>query len=373
MAIRTFEIAGDRVWLGARGGVVADCDPEGEVAESLTKAAPLLAAVGADGPPSPGRGGRLGRGGSPAAPAPLPPPLRLPRPDPARGVFTTLLAVEGRPVELEAHLSRLVSSAAALGLAVAADARDSVLAACPAEGLAAMRVAIDETGMRVDSAPVTAERVLPQTGLTVAPVRLPGGLGAHKWVDRRLLETATAAAGAEPLLLDVDGEVLETARGNIWIVEGDTLLTPPTDGRILPGVTRSLIFELAPAAGLQARAARLSLSRLAAADEVVVTSAVRGVQAVACCASRRPRAAAGGRRARGGRPRALGASAAARDGLATSGPDAGARRRRTTRGTRGEVGLRTVRLGDHLPAPIAWAMRLPTVATHGPFGTRALA
>ena len=299
VAIRTFEIAGDRVWLGAGGGVVADSDPEDEVAESLTKAAPLLAAVGADGPPSPAGGDRLRRGGSSAAasalppplrrpgadpaPAPLPPPLRLPRPDPARGVFTTLLAVEGRPVELEAHLSRLASSAAALGLAVAADARRSALAACPAEGLAAVRVLIDETGMRVGSAPVTAERVLPQTGLTLAPVRLPGGLGAHKWVDRRLLETATAAAGAEPLLLDLDGEVLETARGSIWIVEGGTLLTPPADGRILPGVTRSLIFELAPAAGLQARAARLSLSRLAAADEVVVTSAVRGVQALTAC------------------------------------------------------------------------------------------
>jgi para-aminobenzoate synthetase/4-amino-4-deoxychorismate lyase len=276
VAIRTFEIAGDRVWLGAGGGVVADSDPEGEVAESLTKAAPLLAAVGAKGPPT--GGNRLGRGGSSAAPSALPPPLRLPRPDPARGVFTTLLAVDGRPVELEAHLSRLASSAAGLGLAVAADARDSVLAACPAEGLAAVRVAIEETALRLDTAPVTAERVLPETGLTVAPVRLPGGLGAHKWVDRRLLETATAAAGAEPLLLDLDGEVLETARGSIWIVEGDTLLTPPADGRILPGVTRALIFELAPAAGLRARAARLSLSRLTAADEVLVTSAVRGVQ-----------------------------------------------------------------------------------------------
>jgi para-aminobenzoate synthetase/4-amino-4-deoxychorismate lyase len=191
--------------------------------------------------------------------------------------------VEGRPVELEAHLSRLASSAAALGLALAPEARDSVLAASPAEGLAAVRVAIDATGMRVDTTPVTAERVLPQTGLTVAPVRLPGGLGAHKWVDRRLLETATAAAGAEPLLLDLDGEVLETARGNVWIVEGGTLLTPPADGRILAGVTRSLIFELAPAAGLRARAARVSLARLAGADEVLVTSAVRGVQALTAC------------------------------------------------------------------------------------------
>ncbi len=49
-----------------------------------------------------------------------------------------------------------------------------------------------------------------------------------------------------PLLVDADGTVLEAAWGNVWVLEGDALLTPPADGRILPGVTRSLLLELAP-------------------------------------------------------------------------------------------------------------------------------
>jgi para-aminobenzoate synthetase / 4-amino-4-deoxychorismate lyase len=46
VAIRTFEVAEGRVRLGAGGGIVADSEPDAEVAECLTKAAPLVAAVG---------------------------------------------------------------------------------------------------------------------------------------------------------------------------------------------------------------------------------------------------------------------------------------------------------------------------------------
>ena len=47
VAIRTFEFAAGRSWLGAGGGIVADSDPEAEYAECLIKATPLLTAIGA--------------------------------------------------------------------------------------------------------------------------------------------------------------------------------------------------------------------------------------------------------------------------------------------------------------------------------------
>jgi para-aminobenzoate synthetase/4-amino-4-deoxychorismate lyase len=98
---------------------------------------------------------------------------------------------------------------------------------------------------------------------------LPGGLGAHKWVDRDLV------AGSEPLIVDLSGEVLESGSGNVFIVEGDALVTPPTDGRILPGVTRA---ELIGSADVLIEA--IDLARLSAADEVFVTSSIRGRQLV---------------------------------------------------------------------------------------------
>jgi aminodeoxychorismate synthase component I len=46
VAIRTFEFCGDRVWLGAGGGIVADSRDDDEYSECLAKAAPLIRAVG---------------------------------------------------------------------------------------------------------------------------------------------------------------------------------------------------------------------------------------------------------------------------------------------------------------------------------------
>jgi para-aminobenzoate synthetase/4-amino-4-deoxychorismate lyase len=46
VAIRTLELAGGRLWLGAGGGIVADSDPHRELEEALTKARPIAAAVG---------------------------------------------------------------------------------------------------------------------------------------------------------------------------------------------------------------------------------------------------------------------------------------------------------------------------------------
>jgi para-aminobenzoate synthetase component 1 len=47
LTIRTFAIAAGRIHLWVGGGVVWDSDPVAEVEESLLKAAPLLAAIGA--------------------------------------------------------------------------------------------------------------------------------------------------------------------------------------------------------------------------------------------------------------------------------------------------------------------------------------
>ncbi len=47
LTIRTFAVAGGRIHLWVGGGIVWDSDPEEEIEESLVKARPLLAAIGA--------------------------------------------------------------------------------------------------------------------------------------------------------------------------------------------------------------------------------------------------------------------------------------------------------------------------------------
>ncbi len=66
--------------------------------------------------------------------------------------------------------------------------------------------------------------------------------------------------------------VLEAAIANVWIAEGDALLTPPTDGRILPGVTRAHLLAQTPSA----REESFDLDRMRRADQVLLSSSVAG-------------------------------------------------------------------------------------------------
>jgi para-aminobenzoate synthetase / 4-amino-4-deoxychorismate lyase len=209
--------------------------------------------------------------------------------DPERGVFETLLVVDGRPVELDAHLARLAGSLEALfGSALPKGAHRVALegagglergrlrlVAAPGEGDIDLSLSAED----LDPALAFPAR---EGSVKLRSLTVEGGFGAHKWVDRGLLERAEAAlpAAAAPLLLDTDGSVLETSRANVFAVRDGALLTPPLDGRIVPGVTRARVLDLARAAGRETREERLTVADLLAADEVFLTNSIRGVEPV---------------------------------------------------------------------------------------------
>jgi para-aminobenzoate synthetase / 4-amino-4-deoxychorismate lyase len=210
------------------------------------------------------------------------------RPDPQQGVFETLLVAGGRPVELEAHLERMAASLRALfGAAPVEQARDLVLERAAGLRLGRLRlgarprrngdVELETRGEEVEPAIVfpVAER-----GTALRSLAVPGGLGAHKWSDRSLIERAEARApaGSVALLLDGDGTVLEASRANVFAVRGGAIVTPPADGRILPGVARAAAVEVARAAGLDVREEAIALAELTAAEEVFLTGSVRGIE-----------------------------------------------------------------------------------------------
>jgi para-aminobenzoate synthetase/4-amino-4-deoxychorismate lyase len=179
-------------------------------------------------------------------------------------VFETLLVADGRPVALERHLERLARSVDALyGAELPPGLAAELTAAVEHAGRARLRVNARPTGagaaVAIDSElSELAARRLP---VQLIPRTLPGGVGGHKWIDRR------------------DGLVLETARANVFCVEPDgRLLTPPADGRILPGVTRDRVLELAPRLGLIVTVEPLTLRRLEHAEEVFVTGSLGGLE-----------------------------------------------------------------------------------------------
>jgi len=198
----------------------------------------------------------------------------------------------GRPLELDAHLERLDASLRALfGAGAPAEARELVLDHARGEDLARLRLTVaadDRSTLRAEVAvaPVDPSLVLPgwNRAVELAPLLVGGGIGRHKWADRRLLAGAEAElAPRVPLLVDQDGSVLEASRGNLFLVRDGVLVTPPTDGRILPGVTRWRVLQFAAALDIPLREEAIALERLADAAEVFVTGAVRGIEPVRGC------------------------------------------------------------------------------------------
>ncbi len=213
-------------------------------------------------------------------------------PEPARGVFSTLLVLDGHPRELDRHLARLRASLMALyGAELPAGLAEQADASARRHAVARLRVAVvpaadgDPLGVTVTATEIERALVLPgrERALTLRSVAVDGWRGEHKWIDRRALEALDAAvAPAGALLVDRAGAALETTRANLFAVGADGVLrTPPADGTILPGVCRGLVLELARELGLDAREERLPAADLALARELFTSGSVRGVEPVA--------------------------------------------------------------------------------------------
>jgi branched-chain amino acid aminotransferase len=201
------------------------------------------------------------------------------------GAYTTLRTYDGRRLlRLDAHFRRLEESAALSGQPALVDkdaaraALRAVLAAC----------AHPESRLRLTFAP-------PRLFVSVEPfVPLPASLyesgvactvlDVHRdnphAKDTRFIATADAAYGALPpgvhegLMAGADGALLEGLTSNFFAVAGGALRTE--EERVLQGVTRSLVLELA--AGLVPRGpGALRIDERGAASEAFVTSVSRGV------------------------------------------------------------------------------------------------
>jgi para-aminobenzoate synthetase / 4-amino-4-deoxychorismate lyase len=205
------------------------------------------------------------------------------RPNPALGVFETLLVVAGQPIDLDTHMGRLGASLGALGAALPDGTGDLVRERAAALPLGRVRLTVAPVGGNLACDVVTAaigpEILFPirERGAELFSLSFAGGLGCHKWVDRSMLPGATGAG--VPLLLD-HGEVLEADRANVFVARGGLLATPPADGRILPGIARAATIEVAREEGIDVLERRLDRQDLLDAEEVFLTGSVRGTEPV---------------------------------------------------------------------------------------------
>lgn len=84
-------------------------------------------------------------------------------------------------------------------------------------------------------------------------------------------------AGASDALLVRNGYLTEGTASNVFLVHDDVLLTPPQDWRVLPGITRDLVLDLAKNHAIPYREQALPMAFLADASEVWLTSSIREI------------------------------------------------------------------------------------------------
>lgn len=212
------------------------------------------------------------------------------------GLFETVCVLEGRAIDLEAHLARLESSAHELELACPDRARlqatvDEVAHAAP-RPLAWLRLVLTGTGPWW----VWSGRLEPAADRATAWIlpwrRNPRDpLVRHKtlsYAANRIGSRAALNHGAdEGLWLNVRGRVAEGCRSNVFVVSSGRLFTPATGEGILPGTVRRQVIRAAKLEGVTVHEGRLRPPRLVCAQEAFLTSSLRGVQALVAVNGRR--------------------------------------------------------------------------------------
>ena len=224
----------------------------------------------------------------------------------ADGVFETMRAHAGRVFRLDRHMLRLHASLAALEIPEPAELREWLLASVPAgaDGDAAIRLTVTRgvgppgVAPPADVEPTVIVAVNPFPAFP--PALYEAGLAAHVASGRRnehamtaglktiaftdsvaaLLEARRAGAD-EAIFLDTAGHCSEATSSNLFVVAGGVLVTPPISCAALPGITRGTVLELARAMGMGAAERAFGLDELMGAEEVFLTSSLRGIAPVA--------------------------------------------------------------------------------------------
>lgn len=216
------------------------------------------------------------------------------------GVFETLLVDNGRPAFLAAHLARLRRGAEALAFSAELDpqelraaigelARRNALsgrAACRitatrvggARGLAASPDAKPQ--FLLSLAPVASQKhevraiVAAARRFSAAPTNGFKCIGAYAANMLARMEAARAGAD-EAVMLNEFGRVACASSANLFLVDGDAIVSPPESEGAMPGVTRACVIEIAEALGVDIRVEAVAAAALDGAP-LIFTNSVMG-------------------------------------------------------------------------------------------------
>lgn len=216
------------------------------------------------------------------------------------GVFEGIRAYNGRVFMLEEHVDRLYRSAQAIALSIPMtklQMAKAVVKTCAANRIKngyirlVVTRGVGELGLNpylcktpqviiIAAAIQLYPKKLYDTGLNIVTVGTTRNhveavnprIKSLNYLNNVLAKIEAINAGVmECILLNGQGYVAEASGDNVFVIKGDTLVTPPSWCGALEGITRAVVMRLAPEHGLRVKEDVLTRYDLYTADEVFLT------------------------------------------------------------------------------------------------------
>jgi len=214
-------------------------------------------------------------------------------------VWEGLRITEGKAIQLEEHLDRLLASAHALAFADIPERdalRNAIFSTLEANGMrdgvhcritltrgrkstSGMDPRLNVHGPTLIVVPEYKGMVYGDEGIRLitsairrnSPQFLDSHIHHNNLLNNILAKIEANVAGMDDaVMLDDRGFLAETNATNLFLVRGGELLTPFAHA-CLPGLTRKFVLDTAAEAGIPAREADLTLTELYTADEAFTT------------------------------------------------------------------------------------------------------
>lgn len=217
------------------------------------------------------------------------------------GIYDVVPVYKGKAFRIDEHLDRLERSLKLIGLEVDYTRQDwekLVFDMLEREGKdldcmvymhVTRGVAKRDHAFPANATPTVFCMVMPfvrpsaarDTGLTAISIPDVRWLMCHiksiSLLGNVLARQQAVDAGVDEAVQFRDGFMTEGSSTNIWVVKDGVLLAPPRNHLILEGVRYRLLEELAQAAGIPFESRPISEAEVAAADELMLSSATKEV------------------------------------------------------------------------------------------------
>lgn len=102
----------------------------------------------------------------------------------------------------------------------------------------------------------------------------------HETVYDEALSYAKSQGWDDAFILNHEGNIIESVNANLFVWDGNCLLTPPLDDGCVAGIYRSHLMEVCNKAGIRVQESALHTKDLELAKEIILCNALRGVRAV---------------------------------------------------------------------------------------------